>query len=124
MSGRAPRRKGDRLERELVKHLEAAGIPAKRVPLSGSARGYPGDITATLPGLGEVCLECKSRRAFATLYKWLEYRDALVLKADRKEPLMVLRLSDFLKVLGGLSDAALIEASQPGEHELDDEAQA
>jgi Holliday junction resolvase len=57
MSGKSPRQKGDRLERELVKLLEAAGIPAKRVPLSGSARGYPGDITATLPGLGEVCLE-------------------------------------------------------------------
>ncbi len=100
MSGRAPRRKGDRLERELVKLLEAAGIPAKRVPLSGSARGYPGDITATLPGLGEVCLECKSRKDFATLYGWLECRDGLILKADRKEALVVLRLADFLKVLG------------------------
>jgi Holliday junction resolvase len=123
MSGRAPRRKGDRLEREVVKHLEAAGIPAKRVPLSGSARGYPGDITATLPGLGEVCLECKARKDFKTLHAWLERRDAVILKGDRKEPLMVLRLVDFLKVLGGLSDAALIEASQPVEHELDDEAQ-
>ncbi len=128
MSLKSPKRKGDRLEREVVKLLEAAGIPAKRVPLSGSARGYPGDITATLPGLGEVCLECKSRRAFATLYKWLEHRDALVLKGDRREHLVVLRLADFLKVLGGLSDAALIEASLPSEdereHGYDDEARA
>ncbi len=123
MSGRAPRRKGDRLEREIVKRLEAAGIPAKRVPLSGSARGYPGDVLATMAGRDHV-LECKSRRDFATLYTWLEHRDGLILKADRKEALMVLRLADFLKVLGGLSDAALIEASQPVEHELDDEAQA
>ncbi len=99
MSGRAPRQKGDRLEREVVKHLEAAGIPAKRVPLSGSARGYPGDITATLPGLGELCLECKSRRDFKTLYKWLEHRDGLILKGDRKEPLVVLRLVDLVRAL-------------------------
>ncbi len=124
MSGKSPRQKGDRLEREVVKLLQAAGVPARRVPLSGSARGYPGDITATLPGLGEACLECKSRRDFKTLYKWLQHRDALVLKGDRREHLVVLRLVDFLKALGGLSDAALIEASQPVEHELDDEAQA
>ncbi len=100
MSGKSPRQKGDRLEREVVKLLEAAGIPAKRVPLSGSARGYPGDITATLPGLGEACLECKSRKDFKTLHAWLEHRDAVILKADRKEPLMVLRLADFLRALG------------------------
>ncbi len=98
MSGRAPRRKGDRLEREVVKLLEAAGIPAKRVPLSGSARGYPGDVLATMAGRDHV-LECKSRRDFATLYGWLQHRDALVLKGDRREHLVVLRLSDLLNAL-------------------------
>ncbi|MDQ3397870.1 MAG: hypothetical protein M3511_08895 [Deinococcota bacterium] len=97
---KSPKRKGDRNERELVKHLEAAGIPAKRVPLSGSAKGYPGDVCATLAGR-ELCLEVKARRDFKALHAWLEHRDGLILKADRKEPLMVLRLSDFLKVLGG-----------------------
>ncbi len=123
MTGRAPRRKGDRLEREVVKLLQAAGVPAKRVPLSGSMAGYPGDVVANMAGR-ELCLEVKARRDFKTLHAWLEHRDALILKADRKEALVVLRLADFLKVLGGLSDAALIEASQPVEHELDDEAQA
>ncbi len=122
MSGRPPRQKGDRLEREVVKLLQAAGVPARRVPLSGSMAGYPGDVLATMAGR-ELCLEVKARRDFKTLHAWLERRDAVILKADRKEPLMVLRLADFLKALGGLSDAALIEASQPVEHELDDEAQ-
>jgi Holliday junction resolvase len=99
MSLKSPKQKGDRLEREVVKHLEAAGIPAKRVPLSGSARGYPGDVLATMAGRDHV-LECKSRRDFATLYKWLERRDGLILKADRKEHLVVLRLVDFIRVLG------------------------
>jgi hypothetical protein len=123
MSLKSPKRKGDRLEREVVKLLQAAGVPARRVPLSGSMAGYPGDVVVTVAGRDHV-LECKSRKDFKTLYGWLQYRDALILKADRKEPLMVLRLSDFLKALGGLSDAALIEASQPDEHELDDEVQA
>jgi Holliday junction resolvase len=123
MSGKSPRQKGDRLERAVVLLLREHGLDAKRVPLSGSAKGYPGDVVANMAGR-ELCLECKSRKDFKTLHAWLEHRDALILKADRKEALVVLRLADFLKALGGLSDAALIEASQPVEHELDDEVQA
>ncbi len=101
MSLKSPKRKGDRLERLTAHTIREAGYPAERVPLSGACDWLPGDVTATLPGLGEVCLECKSRRDFATLHKWLQHRDGLILKADRKEPLMVLRLADFLKVLAG-----------------------
>lgn len=100
MSGRAPRQKGDRAERDLVKRLQAAGLDAKRVPLSGSAKGYPGDVAVRL-GDRELCLEVKSRADFKTLYGWLEHRDALVLKADRKDPLVVLKLSDALTLLEG-----------------------
>lgn len=92
--------KGARCERATVKLIQAAGFQAERVPLSGAIEWLPGDVTATLPALGEVVLECKSRKDFATLHRWLEHRDGLVLKADRREPLMVLRLGDFLKVLG------------------------
>jgi hypothetical protein len=97
MSGRAPRRKGDRLERAVVKQLQAAGLGAKRVPLSGSAAGYPGDVCVELAGR-ELTLECKSRRDFATLYGWLTGRDALILKGDRKDPLLVVRLSSALEL--------------------------
>lgn len=98
--GKAPRAKGDRLEREVVKALIEAGIKAKRVLLSGSVQGYPGDIAATLPGLDEMVLECKSRKS-SPLYAWIENRGALVVKGDRQEPLVVLRLGDFLKLAGG-----------------------
>lgn len=100
VSGRAPRQKGDRAERDLVKRLQAAGVAAKRVPLSGSAAGYPGDVCATVGGR-ELCLEVKSRKDFKTLHDWLTDRDAVVLKADRKEPLVVLRLDMVLELLGG-----------------------
>ena len=99
MSGRAPRQKGDRLERAVVKTLQDAGLDAKRVPLSGSAAGYPGDICVKIAGR-ELTLECKSRADFKTLYSWLENRDALILKADRKAPLLVVRLDDMLTFIG------------------------
>lgn len=98
MSGKAPKQKGDRLERAVVTLLKAHGLDAKRVPLSGSAAGYPGDVSVKLAGR-ELCVECKSRADFKTLYGWLEGRDALVLKADRKDALLVVRLKDVLEVL-------------------------
>ncbi len=98
MSGKSPRQKGDRLERAVVLLLREHGLDAKRVPLSGSAKGYPGDVVVTVAGRDHV-LECKSRRDFATLYKWLQHRDALILKGDRREHLVVLRLADLLNAL-------------------------
>ena len=99
MSGRAPRQKGDRLERAVVKQLQDAGLDAKRVPLSGSAKGYLGDVSVRLSGR-ELTLKCKSRKDFATLYGWLTGRDALILKADRKPPLLVVKLDDMLELIG------------------------
>lgn len=97
MSGRAPKQKGDRLERLVVSLLQAHGVNAKPVPLSGSAAGYPGDVSVTLADR-ELCLECKSRADFKTLYGWLEARDALILKGDRRDPLLVVRLKDILEL--------------------------
>ncbi len=98
MSGRAPRRKGDRVERAVLAELKGAGLAVKRVPLSGSAAGYPGDLSVQLGGR-ERCVEVKARADFKTLHSWLENRDALILKADRKAPLVVLKLQDLLDIL-------------------------
>ena len=39
-------------------------------------------------------IECKARAdGFSTLYRWLDERDLLIVKADRQEPLVILRLS-------------------------------
>jgi Holliday junction resolvase len=47
MSGARHRRKGNRVERELVAYLRERGFAAERIPLSGSAGGsLSGDITA------------------------------------------------------------------------------
>jgi hypothetical protein len=63
MSGRRSRDNGARTERAIVKALQAQGIMATKI--SGMYR----------PGA------------------WLDGRDVLIVKADRQEPLVVLRMS-------------------------------
>ena len=94
--GKASRDKGCRFERAIVNVLKAEGIEAKRVPLSGAAEGYKGDIETIIRGNRWV-LELKSRgEGFKSLYGWLEGNDALVVKADRQKALVVLELDKFI----------------------------
>ena len=94
MSGRRSRNKGARVERGIVRALQAEGFAAARVPLSGAAGGrFSGDVVMPLMGR-DLCLEVKARAdGFRELYSWLDGRDVLIVKADRQEPLVVVRLS-------------------------------
>jgi Holliday junction resolvase len=94
MSGRRSRDKGARVERGIVMALQAAGLAAVRVPLSGAVGGrFSGDVIMPLAGR-DLCLEVKARAdGFRKLYDWLRDRDVLIVKADRQEPLVVVRLS-------------------------------
>jgi Holliday junction resolvase len=94
------RDKGCRVERELVRILQDFGMAAERVPLSGACHGrYAGDIS--VPVLGEdMTLEVKARaKGFAQPYAWLEGADALIVKADRKEPLLVIPLKRAAEII-------------------------
>ena len=72
MSGRRSRDKGGRVERSIVRALDVV------LPLLGR----------------DLCLEVKARAdGFREMYGWLEDRDVLIVKADRQEPLVVVRLS-------------------------------
>ena len=92
--GRASRQKGNRAERALVRALQDKGFAAERVPLSGSAGGrFQGDVTVPLIGV-DRCIEVKVRAdRILTLYDWLEGRDMLVVRADRREPLVIVPLA-------------------------------
>ena len=72
MSGRRSRSKGARTERSIVNALQANGIAAVRVPLSGSVGGrFAGDIVLPLMGR-DLCVEVKARAdGFRELYCWL-----------------------------------------------------
>jgi Archaeal holliday junction resolvase (hjc) len=93
MSGAKHRLKSNRAERALTAYLQERGFAAERVPLSGSAGGsFIGDITVPLLGR-DLVVEVKVRaNGFRELYRWLLDRDLLIVRADRREPLVVLPL--------------------------------
>ncbi|MGG3808765.1 hypothetical protein [Geobacillus thermodenitrificans] len=96
MSGRKSRNKGQRREREFAKIIQG-----ERIPLSGAVGGRFGN---DVEGLG-LRFEVKARKkGFQTLYKWLEDErekpDALALKADRKDWLVVMKLEKLLELMG------------------------
>ena len=96
MPGRTSRRKGSDAERAFAK-----AIGGERVPLSGAAPGYPGDVT----GLG-LLWEVKERRhgaGWKTLNDWLKDREALALVQPYRSTLVVMPLETFLNMLPATS---------------------
>jgi Holliday junction resolvase len=91
--GRASRQKGNRFERALVRVLQEHGFAAERVPLSGAARGrFGGDLSVPLLGVDRR-IEVKARgNGFKQLYEWLNGADFLIVRADWREPLVVIPL--------------------------------
>ena len=97
MSGARHRRKGGRIEREIVEAHRAIGIHAERYPLSGASRfrGSGHDIDLYLWGHDQApsVAEVKSRKngaGFTTLEKWLGEYDALFLRRNHADPMIVL----------------------------------
>lgn len=97
------RQKGDRFERDCVHQLDALGIKASRVPLSGAAGGeYSGDLRVDVCGTTET-IECKTRkRAWSDLFGWLPGNYALFIKADRTDTLVVMSLETFATLAKGI----------------------
>ena len=64
------------------------------MPLSGAAGGhFNGDVVIPLMGR-HLCIGVKAGAdGFRELHCWLNQRDVLIVKADRQDPLVVLRLS-------------------------------
>lgn len=99
---KASRDKGNRMERAIVRLLQDRGRAAERMPLSGALGGkYRSDVS--VPVLGDDWrIECKAKAredGFAMLYRWLEGSDALIVKGDRKRPLLVIPLDRAVDVL-------------------------
>jgi hypothetical protein len=90
MSENRSRSKGARTELFVARELNRLGFKATKI-----SRMYrPGcDLNMTVAGR-MLEIEVKSRTdGFRELYSWLDQRDLLVLKADRREPLLVMRLA-------------------------------
>jgi len=97
MSGAKHRRKGDRVEREIVALHVEMGIHSERVPLSGASRyrdnGADVDIYINGRDLEPIVAEVKARKSgegFKQLERWLGAYDALFLRRNLAEPIVVL----------------------------------
>ena len=95
MSGAHHRRKGDRIEREIVERHRANGVHAERYPLSGASsfRGTAHDVDIYLFGPTDAPIRCevkgrKSGAGFTTLERWLAQFDALFLRRNNSNPLV------------------------------------
>jgi Holliday junction resolvase len=97
--GRKSRDKGARFERALVKIFQSAGFGAEKIPLSGACGGsFSGDISIPILG-ADLIAECKSRRdGFRELYGWLDGKNLLLLKADRRPVLVIVPIDLALRV--------------------------
>lgn len=93
--GRAPAQKGYRLENSTRLYFKERGLECSRVPLSGAGE-EKGDLRLKTGWGQNLKGECKSRGELA---KWivnaLGEHDFLILKQDRGETLVMLRLPLF-----------------------------
>ena len=99
MGGRASKQKGYRTENNLVHYLNDRGLSAKRQPLSGALKDFPHDIAVVNPN---CILEVKARKTgsgFKTLHKWIGRADALILKEDREDCLVAVKIDYFIQLL-------------------------
>jgi len=98
--GKKSKRKGYRIEHEIEGILRESGIVAKRIPLSGGS-WIKGDIAMEFLGKGYIG-EVKARKdGFKEIYKWIEDKDFLFLRADRKDFLVVMDIKTFLEIVNG-----------------------
>lgn len=95
--GARSRRKGNRIELELVHRHQDLGIRAERYPLSGATRFRGGghDLDLYIWGSDEApaLAEVKGRAnggGFTTLERWLGEYDLLVLRRNHADSMIVL----------------------------------
>lgn len=90
--GKFSRDKGARFERLIVNILKESGLDAVRVPLSGATVFQKGDVI-----LDDKVLELKHHESgFKSLYSFLEGADYLIVKQNMYDPLVTMRLVDFI----------------------------
>ena len=101
--GKFSRDKGARVERKIVNTLREAGIDAARVPLSGAAGGrFAADVDIRLSGtkIRGAATPRKNGAGFATIQNWMQDADILFLAQNNREPIVVMPIAEFIKMIG------------------------
>lgn len=96
--------KGSYHERRITEWLNSIGIPAKRVPLSGSLGGeWSGDIHATLDGRHVVTeVKYRDKSGFPSPFTVLDGRDMAIYKRKTGKPqtIVIMPAELFAELLG------------------------
>jgi len=96
--------KGSYHERKITELLNSIGIPAKRVPLSGSLGGeWSGDIHATLDGRHVVTeVKYRDKSGFPSPFTVLDGRDMAIYKRKTGKPqtIVIMPAELFAELLG------------------------
>jgi hypothetical protein len=96
--------KGSYHERKIAEWLNKIGIPAKRVPLSGSLGGeWSGDIHLTLDGRHLVAeVKYRDKSNFPSPFSVLDNRDIAIYKRRTGKPQTIVIMPDelFAQLLG------------------------
>ena len=93
--GKSQRDKGARVERKVLNIFKDQGLDGARVGFL-PALGIPAIGDLEIEGKSYEVKARKNGAGFATIKKWLGENYGLILVEDRAEPLIVLRLNDFI----------------------------
>jgi hypothetical protein len=103
---KSQRDKGLRAEREIVDRHKAINVHAERIPLSGASRyrgaGHDVDLYPFGRDAAPLVAEVKARKngsGFTQLEKWLGEYQALFLRRNRADPLVILPWSTWVTML-------------------------
>lgn len=105
--GKFSKRKGYRVENQIVNQIKAYGIQARRQPMSGAIPDFPYDIEIRKEPFHKLSVEVKARangEGFKTLERWKDNADLLCLHRDRADTLVCLNLELFLDILSITDD--------------------
>ena len=102
--GRSPKQKGNRVERMVVNMAKDRGLKAKRAYASdGRSLGFHEEVDVVI---NNIKIQVKARKSIAAFMKPNENVDAVILKEDRMEPVVVLPLKQYLEDLVGLANTS------------------
>jgi len=100
--GNKQKAKGTRFENKVMEELREHFIVEH---MQRTSPGSASDIDIHISGKEKIRVQCKKRaEGFKSLYKWIEDNDMLVVGADHKPSLLIVRLSDFRTVAWDLWD--------------------
>lgn len=93
------KRKGNAFERELVKQAQDSGLEAKRAYASnGEALGHHAEVDLVVNGKR---IQAKRRKALASFLRPSEHVDAVAVRQDHGETLVLLTWWEYLELIAG-----------------------